>query len=272
MRSELDYRNLFNERLKRSPAGLLYAKTTLRHFALINYAVSPERLAKFVPDNHFEVARFETKKGPKVFFSVVAFLDVDFNFSRLASGIKFTFYQTNHRAYVIEKKTRQPVVWFFGTNLGSRLVQIPRCLWKIPWHYSKYDADCRFNQTSNRYEKYCYNFESDWCSGKIEIRDTGEPISVMDGFVSLDEMKLILTQPVQGFYQRLDGKLGTYQVWHKEMVCTKGISENLYFSLYEKMGLLSKDEMQHPHSIFLCPEIEFDVHLPPRVSNLQNAA
>jgi hypothetical protein len=272
MRSELDYRNLFNERLKRSPAGLPYAKTTLRHFALINYAVSPERLAKFVPDNHFEVARFETKKGPKVFFSVVAFLDVDFNFPRLASGIKFTFYQTNHRAYVIEKKTRQPVVWFFGTNLGSRLVQIPRCLWKIPWHYSKYDADCRFNQTSNRYEKYCYNFESDWCSGKIEIRDTGEPISVMDGFVSLDEMKLILTQPVQGFYQRLDGKLGTYQVWHKEMVCTNGISENLYFSLYEKMGLLSKAEMQHPHSIFLCPEIEFDVHLPPRVSNLQNAA
>jgi Uncharacterized conserved protein (COG2071) len=210
MRSELDYRNLFNERLKRSPAGLLYARTTLRHFAMINYAVSPERLAKFVPDNHFEVARFETIKGIKAFLSVVAFLDVDFNFSRLASGIKFTFYQTNHRAYVFDKETGQPVVWFFGTNLGSRLVQIPRCLWKIPWHYSKYNVDCQFNQASNQYDKYSYNFESDWCSGKIEIRDTGEPISVMGGFASLDEMKLILMQPVQGFYRRLDGKLGTY--------------------------------------------------------------
>jgi len=87
----------------------------------------------------------------------------------------------------------------------------------------------------------------------------------MDGFTSLDEMKLILTQPVQGFYRRLDGKFGTYQVWHKEMVCTKGISENLYFSLYEKMGLMTKDEMQQPHSIFMCPEIEFDVCLPPEV-------
>ncbi len=113
MRSELDYRNLFNERLKRSPAGLLDARTTLRHFALINYAVSAERLAEFIPRDHLEVARFETSKGRRAFLSVVTFLDVDFNFSRLASGIKFTFYQTNHRAYVTEKKTGQPVVWFF---------------------------------------------------------------------------------------------------------------------------------------------------------------
>jgi hypothetical protein len=80
-------------------------------------------------------------------------------------------------------------------------------------------------------------------------------------------MKLILTQPFRVFYRRLDGKLGTYQVWHKEMVCTKGVSENLCFSLYAKMGLLSKDDMQQPHSIFLCPEIEFDVHLPPKVAD-----
>lgn len=253
------------KRLERPPSGRLDAKTTLRHFALINYAVSPERLAKFIPADHFEVACFETNKGTKAFLSVVAFLDVHFNFFRLASGIKFSFYQTNHRAYVTEKKTGQPVVWFFGTNLGSRLVQIPRSLWKIPWHYSKYDADFRFDPVSNRYEKYHYNFESDWCRGRIELRDTGEPIAVMDGFASLDEMKLILTHPVHGFYRRLDGKLGTYQVWHKEMVCTKGISDNLYFSLYEKNGLMTKDEMQQPHSIFLCPEVEFEVHLPPEV-------
>ena len=270
MRSELDYRNLLNGRLKRSPAGLLDARTTLRHFALINYAVSPDRLAEFIPADRFEVARFETNKGTKAFLSVVAFLDVDFIFLRLASGIKFTFYQTNHRAYVTEKKTRQPAVWFFGTNLGSRLVQIPRSLWKIPWHYTKYNVDCRFNQALNQYEKYSYNFESNWCRGQTEIRDTGEPISVMDGFASLDEMKLILTQPVQGFYRRLDDKLGTYQVWHKEMVCTKGISENLYFSLYEKIGLMSKDEMQQPHSIFLCPEVEFDVHLPPETVHVKS--
>ena len=265
MRSEFDCRELLNKRLERSPAGRWHARTTLRHFALINYAVSPERLAEFIPRDQFEVARFETSEGSKAFLSVVSFLDVDFNFSRLASGIRFTFYQTNHRAYVIEKKTGQPVVWFFGTNLGSPLVHIPRQLWKIPWLNTKYTVDCWFDCAANRYQKYNYNFESDWCEGRIELRDTGEPISVMDGFASLDEMKLILTQPTQGFYRRLDGQVGTYQVWHREMVCTKGVAENLYFSLYEKMGLLSKAEMQRPHSIFLCPEVEFDVHLPPTI-------
>jgi hypothetical protein len=265
MKSEFDCSKLFTERLKRpSSVGALNARTTLQHFALINYAVCPQRLAKFIPNDRFEIARFETNEGKKAFLSVVTFLDVDFNFSRFAPAIKFTFHQTNHRVYVIEKSTRQPVVWFFGTNLGSRLVHIPRCLWKIPWHYTKYKVDCRFNLASNRYEKYSYNFESEWCRGRIELRDTGEPISVMNGFASLDEMKLILTQPVQGFYRRLDGKIGTYQVWHREMACTKGVPENLYFSLYEKMGLLSKEEMQKPHSIFLCPEVEFDVHLPPK--------
>jgi uncharacterized protein DUF2071 len=264
MRSEFDCRELLNKRLERFPAGRFHARTMLRHFALINYAVSPGRLAELIPREHFEVARFETDGGSKAFLSVVAFLDVDFNFSRIASKIKFTFYQTNHRAYIIEKSSQQPVVWFFGTNLGSRLVSIPRRLWKIPWHFTKYAVDCRFDQTSNRYKKYSYNFESKWCQGQIELRDTGEPVSAMNGFASLDEMKLILTQPVRGFYRRLDGQIGTYQVWHREMVCTKGVAENLYFSLYEKLGLLSKNEMQNPHSIFLCPKVEFDVHLPPK--------
>jgi uncharacterized protein DUF2071 len=264
MTSEFDCRELLKKRLERSPAGRLHARTMLRHFALVNYTVSSEWLAKFIPSDRFEVARFNTDEGSKSFLSVVAFQDTDFNFPRLAPGIKFTFYQTNHRAYIIEKSSQEPVVWFFGTNLGSRLVNIPRWLWQIPWHFTNYTVDCRFDHATNRYEKYSYNFKSKWCQGRLELRDTGEPISIMNGFTSLDEMKLILTQPLQGFYPRLDGQIGTYQVWHREMACTKGVAQNLYFSLYEKLGLLSKEEMQRPHSIFLCPEVEFDVHLPPK--------
>ena len=29
-------------------------------------------------------------------------------------------------------------------------------------------------------------------------------------------------------------------------------------------GLLTRAEMQRPHSIFLCPEVAFEIHLPPR--------
>lgn len=154
MRSERDYRELLKERLQRPAIRLMDAKTTLRHFALINYAVSAEQLDRLIPCEDFEVARFETNEGTKAFLSVVPFLDVDFNFPQLAPRIRFRFYQTNHRAYIIEKRTRQPAVWFFGTNLGSRLAHLPQRLWKIPWHYSKYTVDCRLDETAHRYEKY----------------------------------------------------------------------------------------------------------------------
>ncbi len=264
MNPKFNYRALLNERLRRPLAGRLDAWTTLRHFALINYAVAPEQLAKVIPADDFEVARFQTQNGVKAFLSIVAFMDVDFQFPHLAPGIKFQFYQTNHRAYIIEKKSGQPAVWFLGTNLGSRWVHLPRALWKIPWHFSQYTVDCRFDLSANRYKNYSYNFNSDWCKGEIKIRDTGKPISVMDGFTTMDEMKLLLTHPVQGFYRRLDGRVGTYHVWHEEMNFTRGVAEHLYFSLYDEMGFLTKAEMQQPHSIFLCPEVEFDVRLPPK--------
>ncbi len=235
----------------------------LRHFSLINYGVPTERLEAIIPREHFEIAKFETGEGPRSFVSVVPFLDLDFNFPRLAPWLKFSFYQTNHRAYVIDRKTGQHAVWFFGTNLGSPLVHLPRLLWKIPWHYTRYCVDCRYSPALKRYESYRYDFESEWCSGRTRLRDTGEPIELMPGFKSLDEMKLILTHPVRGYYRGLDGRIGTYEIWHKEMECTKGIADDLYYSLYERLGLMSKEEMLRPHSIFMCPEIQFDIHLPP---------
>ena len=156
-----------------------------------------------------------------------------------------------------------PIFW--GTNLGSSLVNLPRLLWKIPWHNTDYTVDCRFNPAARRYEKYSYHFQSDFCRGRAELRDTGEPLKVLDGFSSLDEMKLILTQPVRGFYQRLDGRTGTYQIWHPEMHCTLGVADDLYFSLYERLGLLDAEQQQRPHSIFLCPQILFNVQLPPQL-------
>ena len=264
----MDCRQKLDERLRQPAAGIMEARTTLRHFALVNYAVAPEKLAATIPDARFEVMRFPTSAGPRAFFSAVLFLDVDFCFSRLAPFIKFNFFQTNHRAYVRDKKTGEPVVWFWGTNLGSSLVNLPRRLWKIPWHNTAYTVDCRFNPAVRRYEKYRYHFESNFCRGRAELRDTGEPLKLLDGFASLDEMKLILTQPVRGFYQRQDGRTGTYQIWHPEMNGTLGAADDLYFSLYERLGLLTAAEMQRPHSVFICPEIIFNVHLPPQLAHV----
>jgi hypothetical protein len=137
-------------------------------------------------------------------------------------------------------------------------------LWKIPWHYTNYSVDVRFNPDINIYEKFYYRFKSEWCNGEIEIEDTGVPIAECKGFSCLDEMKLILTHPTTGYFKRLDQKLGTYKIWHPEMEMTYANTHHLYFSLYEDLDIMSAKEMESPHSIFLCPKVDFEIYLPPR--------
>lgn len=259
------YREILNQRLLRRPLGFLDAQTDLKHFALINYAVRKEKLEKYIPIDRFEIPVFKTEKGQLALISVVPFMDVDFHFPRVLPWPKFAFYQTNHRAYIIDKQTGQHAVWFFGTNLGTRLVCFPRWMWQMPWHYTIYETDCRYNALSCRYEKYQYNFRSKWCDGTVEIEDTSEPTTISESFSCLDEMKLILTHPVSGFFRRSDNRIGSYKIWHPEMTMTKANPKRLYFSLYENLGIMNREEMSQPHSIFLCPKVEFDVHLPPQV-------
>lgn len=261
---DINYKEVLRRRLERGPQHCLNAQTTLRDLLLINYAVPKDRLSPHIPSERFEIPEFETEYGKRAFLSVVPFVDEDFYFPKIFPKCKFRFYQTNHRAYVIDRATGEHAVWFFGTNLGSRLVAIPRSMWKIPWHYSTYSVNVKFDDGKGKYEKYSYQFRSDWCRGEIEIEDTGTPISDHRGFSGLDEMKLVLTHPVTGYFKRLDQQLGTYSIWHPEMKMTLGRPLHLYFSLYESMGIMSASEMEFPHSIFVCPKVNFEIYLPPR--------
>jgi hypothetical protein len=60
--------------------------------------------------------------------------------------------------------------------------------------------------------------------------------------------------------------MGTYSVWHEKIVSTIGKPINLYFSMFEKLGILTQQEMQNPHSIFICPQTKFEVLLPPKIA------
>lgn len=254
---------VLDRRVSDRQTGWLDIRSTLLHFALINYAVPIERLLPHIPQDRFEIARFEIGGRSCGLLSVVPFLDDDFHFSRLAPFAKFRFGQTNHRVYVIDRTTGEHVVWFFGTTLGSWLVHCARSLWRIPWYSAQYNFDCDFDPAEKRYRRYRFDVQSDWCSCEIELRHDGTPLTLLEGFESVDQMKLILTHPVRGFFHRLDGSLGTYSVWHREIPLTMARAEQLYFSLYERIGLLSRDEMMRPHSILVCPETLFEVHMPP---------
>jgi len=258
--------NLLSKHLIKRQAGWLDIRSDLHHFALINYAVPPERLATHIPTERFEIPTYEINGRSLAMLSVVPFVDADFCFYRLFPWAKFRFPQTNFRVYVIDRATGEPVVWFFGTTLGSRVVSLARGLWKIPWHRAKYEVDCEFDEDnactehgrSGHYTHYRFSFQSDWCNAQIEIEDTGIPVELSD------EERLILTHPVDGYFYRLDGRVGGYSIWHDIIPLTSGKPRNLYFSLFEDLAVMNRDEMQQPHSIFLCPSINFDIYMPPK--------
>lgn len=239
-------------------------RSTLLHFALINYSVPIERLRPHLPSERFDIVPFSIGGRRCGLLSVVPFLDDDFRFVKIAPFLKFRFAQTNHRLYVIDRKSGEHVVWFFGTTLGSRVVHLARGLWRIPWHYARYQWDCTFDESVGRYTTYRWQIMSPWSSGEIELEDTGRPAGTVDGFDSLQQMQLILTHPVEGFFRRLDGRLGTYSVWHDEISLRIAHPRLLYFSLYERLNIMTREEMSRPHSVFLCPSVVFDVHMPPR--------
>lgn len=260
-----DPRALLRRRVEARPLGWLDVRSTLRHFAMVNYALPAERLAPFIPGDRFEIAEFPIGGRRLAMLSVVPFWDADFRFVRLAPFLKFQFAQTNHRVYVTDRRTGEPAVWFFGTTLGSPLVQVPRTFWRLPWHGARYVFDCEYDRDRRAYARYRVEIASDWCAGRLTLEDTGAAASLVNGFASLDEQRLILTHPVAGYFQRLDGRLGSYSIWHDEIPLTGAVARSAYWSLYERLGILSGAEMARPHSAFLCPAVEFDIHLPPRV-------
>ena len=201
---------------------------------------------------------FEIGGERQAMLSVVPFVDADFCFYRLFPWLKFRFPQTNHRVYVMDKVTGEPVVWFFGTTLGSRVVHLARTLWRIPWHGARYHIDCVYDESGSRYKSYQMRIDSDWCAAQIEIEDTGISVDLSDA------ERLILTHPVDGYFYRLDGRVGGYAVWHELIPLTAGNPRQLYFSLYEELGIMNREEMQQPHSIFLCPRIPFEIYMPPQ--------
>lgn len=255
---------LLNKRIADRGKGFLDVNSKLAHFSIVSYAVPVDRLRPLIPESRFEIFNFTRRNQTYGLVSAVPFLDLDFHFKRMPWA-KFRFAQTNHRAYVIDKKTGEPAVWFFGTTLGSSTVHFAQLLWRLPWYRARYVMDCRYDAVNRRYSRYRYAILSGWGSAEIEIDDTGSPVGLLEGFANREEQDLVLTHPIDGYFFRRDGKMGTYQVWHPRIDATVGAPRNLYFGLYEKLGLLSRAEMQIPHSILVTPEIEFDVRLPPTI-------
>lgn len=242
-----------------TPQGI-DAVTTLRHFAIVTYAVPPERLAGLVHDR-FEPDCVELGGARMALLSVVPFEDQNFRAATLPSP-RMRCGQTDYRIYVRDRETGERAVWFLGTVLDSWTVVVPRFVWRLPWHRGWFDMRCE-QDVSGRYTKYWMDIQSSWAPAHLELAH--EPATPLDlpGFPDLDTGLLVLTHPLVGFSKRRDGRLGSYSVWHERLTPTMGRVVYARFGLLDRLGLVPLAEQGHPHSVLIQAQTEFFVRLPP---------
>lgn len=250
--------------LRPRPRGWWDVEATLAHFAMVTYSVDPGRVRPHV-DARFDLDIYTSADGsPRVWVSMVPFQDQDFHFVA-APWPRFRFGQTNYRTYVIDRRTRQRAVWFFGTTLDSWSVVVPRYVWRLPWHRGRIQFDCAFDAVANRYTRYRMTTESAWAPAEIELGDTGEPVESLDGFGNVEATLVVLTHPLVGvFRRRASGGLGTYSVWHDRMACTLGSIQHARIDLFDRLGLVPFADQHQPHSVLIQRETTFTIHLPPK--------
>ena len=235
----------------------------LEHLAIITYAIDPAALIGLIPER-FVPDTIAIDGEQKALLSVVPFIDVDFT-SAVYPFPKFTMGQTNYRIYIIDTKTGERCVWFLGTTLDSWTLLVPRYFWNLPWYPGKVNFYCEYDAGSNHYQNYEMETQAAWAPAHVTLTQEPHQEFSFPGFTDTETALVYLTHPLAGFYHRRDGKLGTYRVWHKDLDVKPARLKHAYFGLLSRMGLVSDEDQQNPHSVLIEPVNEFTIYLPPTV-------
>lgn len=236
----------------------LDASTRLQDFAIVTFAVDPDRLASQLPERLAPEVR-QLDGGRQVgFVSAVSFRDIDFRFAAMAR-VRASFDQTNYRAYVVDPGGDR-AVYFFGTTLDSPLVALPRLAWGMPWHGGRTQLTATWD-ADGRCIEYWHHCRGRWGAATVELEGTGEPMGRLDGFVDADDAAVVLTHPLDGYFTRRDGRLGRYAVWHERLRPELGVARRAEYAVFRDAGLVEAGDM--PHSVLLQRSVDFDVLLPP---------
>jgi uncharacterized protein YqjF (DUF2071 family) len=244
------------------PSGI-DVQCKLQHFAIISYAIAPERVRGLIPDR-FALDTVMIDGQARALISVVPFIDVDFTSAKYPFP-KFTMGQTNYRIYIVDQETGERCVWFLGTTLDSWTLLVPRHLWQLPWHAGKITFNCQ-QDSHGRYLQYQMTTESDWVPAQLSLAQTDSTVSLA-GFPDTETGLVFLTHPLAGFYHRRDGRLGTYRVWHDRLQVQAAQLRHARFGLLSRLNIVSAAEQLKPHSVLLEPINEFTIYLPPTVLN-----
>jgi hypothetical protein len=109
---------------------------------------------------------------------------------------------------------------------------------------------------------YRHRSHGRWGGADVEIAGSAESMGRLDGFIDTDDAAHVITHPLDGWFQRSDGGLARYAVWHERLRPTLGVARRARYAVFEDLGIV--DAGAEPHSVLLQRAIDFDVLLPPR--------
>lgn len=241
-----------NEKVK----GLFVAKTLLSNLSMITYSVPKGRLEEMVP-KELELLTFGDGDKKCALINVVAYKSGKFRFKNIFPFINFDYGQVNYRTFVKNERGEWSV-FFLNNGVGTSIYRIPKWLWKLPWYKAKFN----YSKANNDYLlSTTYKGEKDV---DIDMNMSEEVISKLEGFKSLDEMKLIMTHAYKGYYTRNSGGLAEYAIWHKRFKMYKANPRQLHFRYLLESKLLNQNEMNKPIACWTSDNIEYTCQFPPK--------
>ncbi|MEM7342063.1 MAG: DUF2071 domain-containing protein [Actinomycetota bacterium] len=239
--------------LAAEPRRWHHAATWLEDFSILSWRVDPEAVARTLPAG-FEV---ETWDGG-AWASMVSFRDVDFHFRGMPL-VKMTCGQVNYRTYV--RRGDQRGVWFYGSSLDSRLVHIPRALWRMPWHRTKLTIE---RVPAPAGDRVTLVGTGGWGGAELSMRSTGTPYPDPVGFDDPAEGRAVLLDPFHGWYRRLgSGRVGHYRVWHEPLALSQAEVDTAQCSVFTDLALVTPGQL--PDHAGEQQRVFFDVFTPPDV-------
>lgn len=220
----------------------------LRHVSMIVYAVPMERVQSLAPPL-FQLEEGMIRGRRVAWISVISFLD--------GSGERGSFEQTS---YVMHgTRNGEPGNWVLGISLGSLGAVAARNLWPLPWHLSAMEIDASFHPMKGRYAEYGVRTQSEWANASWRIEDTGAPLRLEE----MTALPMSLRRPlIHRYFTRRDGMQGGQRLQMSGQEFTRGTLRSAQCDLLERLGALTREELQRPFLIALCPAMKLQYGAP----------
>ncbi len=106
---------------------------------------------------------------------------------------------------------------------------------------------------------------SKWAPAELELEDSGESISDLQGFPDSETDLVLLTHPTKGVFYRRDGRLGSYSIRHDRPEMTRGSAIEASFGLLADLDLVPPGDLSGIHSVPLQKSTDFTIYLPPKL-------